>query len=258
MPELELREIQGGFTRPLLAVSPPGDKSRLFVVEQRGRIRILKDDELVATPFLDIVSKVTSGGNEQGLLGARVPPAVRNRTGVSSSTTRRAPTGTLGSGDTVIAEYQRLGRQSGRGRHDGKGAAHVRPTGGEPQRRLDRVFAQGRLSLHRARRRRRRRRRPRRDRQRPALDTLLGKILRIDVDKAGDGKPYGIPAGNMTGARRRSGDLRLRPQKSVAHDLRPLHWRSVRRRRRAERDRGDRRGSGRAERQKLRLALARR
>jgi glucose/arabinose dehydrogenase len=51
----------------IIATSPPGD-GRLFVIEQVGRIRVFVNEQLVTTPFLDISSKVTAGG-EQGLLG---------------------------------------------------------------------------------------------------------------------------------------------------------------------------------------------
>jgi glucose/arabinose dehydrogenase len=51
----------------MVATSPPGD-GRLFVVEQSGRVRVFVNEQLQTTPFLDITSKVTAGG-EQGLLG---------------------------------------------------------------------------------------------------------------------------------------------------------------------------------------------
>jgi len=53
--------------------SPPGDTSRLFVVEQAGRIRVLRHDTLLAAPFLDISTNVLSGG-ERGLLSLAFHP----------------------------------------------------------------------------------------------------------------------------------------------------------------------------------------
>jgi glucose/arabinose dehydrogenase len=54
--------------------APPFDFDRLFVVEQRGRIRIIKNDTVLGTDFLDISSKVSSSGNERGLLGMAFHP----------------------------------------------------------------------------------------------------------------------------------------------------------------------------------------
>jgi glucose/arabinose dehydrogenase len=53
--------------------SPPGDTARLFVVEQAGRIRVLRHDTLLATPFLDVSAKIGSGG-ERGLLSVAFHP----------------------------------------------------------------------------------------------------------------------------------------------------------------------------------------
>src|SRR5207247_6275115 len=47
--------------------------SRLFVVEQAGCIRVVKNGVLLAQPYLDIRSKVGSGG-ERGLLGLAFHP----------------------------------------------------------------------------------------------------------------------------------------------------------------------------------------
>jgi glucose/arabinose dehydrogenase len=63
----------GRFDQPLYLTSPPGDTSRLFVVEQPGRIRIVRGGRVRRAPFLDIRSLVTSGG-EQGLLSVAFPP----------------------------------------------------------------------------------------------------------------------------------------------------------------------------------------
>ena len=46
---------------------------RIFVVEQGGTIRIVADDRLIAEPFLDISDRLTSGG-ERGLLGLAFHP----------------------------------------------------------------------------------------------------------------------------------------------------------------------------------------
>ncbi|HWP36626.1 MAG TPA: PQQ-dependent sugar dehydrogenase, partial [Gemmatimonadales bacterium] len=67
-------EVATGLTAPLCVTSPPGDSNRLFVVEQSGRIRVLRNDTLLATPFLDISSLVTFSG-EQGLLSMAFHPA---------------------------------------------------------------------------------------------------------------------------------------------------------------------------------------
>jgi glucose/arabinose dehydrogenase len=62
----------GDFDQPLYVASPPGDRRRLLVVEQAGRIRLLRGGRDAGT-FLDLRSLVTSGG-EQGLLGLAFAP----------------------------------------------------------------------------------------------------------------------------------------------------------------------------------------
>jgi glucose/arabinose dehydrogenase len=57
----------GSFDTPVYAIAPPGDTSRLFVVEQAGRIRVIHDGHKVGRPFLDIRDDV-QGGGERGLL----------------------------------------------------------------------------------------------------------------------------------------------------------------------------------------------
>jgi glucose/arabinose dehydrogenase len=63
----------GDFDSPLFVTSPPGDRQRLYVVEQGGTVRIVRDGRKVDRPFLDISGLVTSGG-EQGLLGLAFAP----------------------------------------------------------------------------------------------------------------------------------------------------------------------------------------
>jgi glucose/arabinose dehydrogenase len=72
---ITLELVASGLDRPVDAQSAPGDVTRLFVVEQRGRIRIvdLASDALLATPLLDIESKVRCCG-ELGLLGLAFHP----------------------------------------------------------------------------------------------------------------------------------------------------------------------------------------
>lgn len=72
---ITLELVASGLDRPVDAQSPPGDTSRLFVVEQPGRIRIvdLAAEALRPTPFLDIEDRVTCCG-ERGLLGLAFHP----------------------------------------------------------------------------------------------------------------------------------------------------------------------------------------
>ena len=71
-PAVALQSV-GRFDQPVYVASPPGDTSRLFVVEKTGRIRIVKNGSTLATPFLDI-SGLVSNGSEQGLLSMAFDP----------------------------------------------------------------------------------------------------------------------------------------------------------------------------------------
>jgi glucose/arabinose dehydrogenase len=57
----------GTFDSPVYVTSPPRDARRIMVVEQAGTIRVVRGGRTLAQPFLDIRSRVVSGG-EQGLL----------------------------------------------------------------------------------------------------------------------------------------------------------------------------------------------
>jgi uncharacterized membrane protein YgdD (TMEM256/DUF423 family)/glucose/arabinose dehydrogenase len=69
---LRLERVADGFDRPLHLTAPAGDP-RLFVVEQSGRIRIVRDGRVGARPFLDLSARLRSGG-EQGLLSLAFHP----------------------------------------------------------------------------------------------------------------------------------------------------------------------------------------
>lgn len=69
---LALERVAEGLENPLYVTAPPGDP-RLFVVEQPGRIRIVRDGRLLPTPFLDLTQRVRSGG-ERGLLSLAFHP----------------------------------------------------------------------------------------------------------------------------------------------------------------------------------------
>ena len=63
----------GNFDTPVYVTAPPEDRRRVFVVEQGGRIMLVRGGRKLATPFLDIRRLVTAGG-EQGLLSVAFPP----------------------------------------------------------------------------------------------------------------------------------------------------------------------------------------
>lgn len=62
----------GQFDRPTQVLSPPGDASRLFVVEKRGSVKLLSGGAV--STFLDISHRVRSTGYEEGLVGFVAAP----------------------------------------------------------------------------------------------------------------------------------------------------------------------------------------
>ena len=99
---LGLEPVASGLGPLTYLTAPPGDTGRLFLVEQSGRIRIVKHGVPLPTPFLDIHSLVTNG-SEQGLLGMAFYPdyATSGRFIVSYT----SPLGTQSGGTSVLARY---------------------------------------------------------------------------------------------------------------------------------------------------------
>ena len=97
-PQVALEKVASGFSKPLYVVEPPDGSGRLFVVEQDGKIRILKDGAINSQPFLDAASVITSNGNEQGLLGLAFHPKYKENG-------RFFVTYTAKNGDNTLAEY---------------------------------------------------------------------------------------------------------------------------------------------------------
>jgi len=181
---LKLETVAQGLMRPVHVTAPPGD-SRVFVVEQlSGLIRIVDGGgNLLPTPFLDLSGQVFGSG-ENGLLSLAFHPsfATNGRCFVYSNDM---------AGDTTLAEYavvpptantvqpgsevvllsmpqpapQHNGGILAFGPFDGRLYLSTGDGGGggDP---LD---------------------------QGQDLGTLLGKVLRLDVD---GGAPYAIPADN--------------------------------------------------------------
>jgi len=68
-PAISLIPVAGGFSLPV-GITHAGDGSgRLFIVEQGGLVRIVKNGAVYPAPFLDVSSRLKSGTGEQGLLG---------------------------------------------------------------------------------------------------------------------------------------------------------------------------------------------
>lgn len=183
---LKLEPIAEGLDHPVFATSPAGD-ARIFIVEQPGRIRVLKNGVLLREPFLDLTDRVGYGG-ERGLLGlAFHPEYARNGRLYVNYTDRR--------GDTQVVRY-RVGKDSDRG--DPASASPVlsvpqpfpNHNGGMiafgPDRMLYVGMGDGGAAGD-----------PFNNGQKRS--TLLGKMLRLDVDR---GTPYAIPPDNPFRKRR--------------------------------------------------------
>jgi len=72
---LSLREV-GSFDQPVFVENAPGFRKLLFVVEQPGRVKVLRKGRTLRRPFLDITDRVQAGG-EEGLLSIAFDPRYR-------------------------------------------------------------------------------------------------------------------------------------------------------------------------------------
>ena len=73
LPALRLTLVASGLDQPLFVTAAPGDARRLFVVEQTGRIRVVRDGVLLEAPFVDLSGRI-SCCSERGLLGLAFHP----------------------------------------------------------------------------------------------------------------------------------------------------------------------------------------
>jgi glucose/arabinose dehydrogenase len=187
-PSIQLVKIADGLADPVNVAAAGDDSGRLFVVERVGRIRVIdRDGNLLDEPFLDLTELVQSDYLEQGILGLAFHPDYKNNGRFYVNFTDFHT-----NGDTFVMEFRVstddpnvADRASGRllmafdqpyVNHNG-GTIKFGPDGylyiasgdggggGDPY-----DTAQD-------------------------LSSLLGKLLRIDVEPAG-GQPYGIPADN--------------------------------------------------------------
>ncbi len=178
---IRAERIASGLNRPLFLTAPPRDVSRLFIVEKPGRIRILKWGALLPVPFLDI-SSLVSNGSEQGLLGLAFHPQYADNGRFFVNYTDNA-------GNTVVAEYRLSAHPDVADSTSARMVLQVAQpysnhNGGHlafgPDGYLYIGLGDGGSAGD-----------PQGNAQNPS--TLLGKMLRIDVDSA---TPYGVPPTN--------------------------------------------------------------
>ena len=91
----------GSFISPVYVAAPTGDRQRIFVVEQPGRIRVVRRGVPLRVPFLDIRNLVSFGG-ERGLLSIAFPPDYASSGRFYVYYTARNPEGAM-----TIAEFRR-------------------------------------------------------------------------------------------------------------------------------------------------------
>jgi glucose/arabinose dehydrogenase len=74
---VRLQRLSGTYPGALYVTAAPGDRSRLFVAQQGGRISVIKSGRPLAVPFLDLSGVISTGG-ERGLLGLAFDPQYRS------------------------------------------------------------------------------------------------------------------------------------------------------------------------------------
>ncbi len=169
-----------GMASPVDIQFPDDGTGRMFIIEQDGRIRIIENGQMLDPPFLDIINRVGSQGNEQGLLGLAFHPGFKQNPYFYVNYTDT-------NGNTVIARFTANGNTTDPASE--KDLLHIQQpfpnhNGGEmvfgPDGYLYIGLGDGGSQGD-----------PNGNGQNK--NVLLGKILRIDVDH---GNPYAIPADN--------------------------------------------------------------
>ena len=97
--QLRAQVYASGFTAPVAFVQDPTDPAIQFVVQQAGRIRVVRNGATLSQDFLNLTPAIASGG-ERGLLGLAFAPDY-------PSTGRFFVNFTNTSGDTVVARFRR-------------------------------------------------------------------------------------------------------------------------------------------------------
>jgi glucose/arabinose dehydrogenase len=95
---IQLQPVLSGLSSPLFLTNAHDTTDRLFIVEQGGTIKVLQHGATSPTTFLDITSRVLSGG-ERGLLGLAFHPQFASNRRFFVYYTRQTD------GAIVIAEY---------------------------------------------------------------------------------------------------------------------------------------------------------
>lgn len=98
-PSVEYRPVASGYSQPIFATHAGDGSGRLFVCEQRGRIRIVGPDGPLAEDFLDLSGVVSSSGSERGLLGMAFSPTYASDGEFFVSYTRASD------GASILARY---------------------------------------------------------------------------------------------------------------------------------------------------------
>jgi len=104
-PPIQLQSVATGLTQPVFVTHAPGDPTRLFIVEQRGKIKVMVNGVMQATPFLDVGAQLTGSDAyvlEYGLLGLVFHPDYQNNGIFYINHT----VGTSSLADTVVARYR--------------------------------------------------------------------------------------------------------------------------------------------------------
>jgi glucose/arabinose dehydrogenase len=175
--------IVSGLERPVDL--QPDDSGRLFVIEKLGHIHIIENGQLIEKPFLNIEDRVNNSSNEMGLLGLAFHPNYAqngyfyvNYTGNGGNTfISRFQVSSDANVTDPSSEVNLLQVDQPYPNHNG-GGLEFGPDGnlyaglGDGGAAND-PFGNGQKT-----------------------DTLLGKILRLDVDSA---EPYAIPSDNPFG-----------------------------------------------------------
>jgi Glucose / Sorbosone dehydrogenase len=75
-PKFVTLERIARLSQPVYMTQPPGQNSRLYVVQKRGAVRVIEEDRLLARPFLDIHRLVDSRGpgGDPGMAAVAFPP----------------------------------------------------------------------------------------------------------------------------------------------------------------------------------------